>query len=80
MKERKENLKERNMTIRKKYNKFNNTNLCKVKCYKCEKFGYFFSKCPERERILASLAESKKDENLVFYSALSSEINSNESV
>ena len=65
---------------KKKHNKVNNTNLSKVKCVKCEKFGHIFSKCPERERILASLAKSKKDENLVFYSALSSEINSNESV
>lgn len=48
--------------------------------YKCEKLGHTFRNCPKRENILASLAETKKDEIFLFYSALSSEMKSNKNV
>lgn len=53
-------------------NNYKRNGFSKVQCYKCEKFGHTFRFCPEREKILASLAETKKDENLLFYFALSS--------
>lgn len=63
--EKKRKFKGKKHDYKKQNNKFNSTNLSKVKCYKCEKFRHVFSKCPERETILASLVKSKKDENLV---------------
>ena len=50
------------------------------KLNKCEKLGHTVRNCLERENILASLAKTKKDENLLFYSTLSSKMNSNKNV
>ncbi|XP_076930786.1 uncharacterized protein LOC143595721 [Bidens hawaiensis] len=42
-------------------NKKGKRDLSKIKCYRCEEFGHFVSKCPERFRKEANMATTNED-------------------
>ena len=51
--------------------------MSEIECHKCDKFKHTHMYCPERNKTHASIAEVKESENSVFFSALSSEHNTN---
>lgn len=52
--------------------------LCKVQCFRCDKYGHIAIKCPDRPKPQASIVEVSEpntdSKRLVFYSALSTQV------